>query len=263
MGEEFRDIVMGHIKKDILLTTLNKGQRFDGRKTDEFRPVEIQKDVIKSAEGSALAKIGSTQVLVGIKFDIATPFPDRQDEGVFSVNAELLPLASSSFEPGPPDENSIELARVVDRGIRSSEALDLKSFFIEEGKVLALYVDIYVLDHSGNFIDAAVLAASAALTTTKFPKLDGAKIVREESTHQLPLKSLTVSTTFVKVGNYWLVDPLRDEELASDTRLTISTTEEQVCAIQKGKGSLTKTELMECIDVAFKKGNELRNVIRG
>lgn len=261
MGEEFKDIVMGHIKKDIFINSLKKGQRFDGRAFDEFRAIQIQKEVIASAEGSALAEIGLTKVLVGIKFDVVNPFPDRPQEGVFMTNAELLPLASSTFEAGPPDENSIELARVVDRGIRSSETIDINSFFIEDGKVLALYLDIYVLDHSGNLIDAAGLAAAAALTATKMPKIENNKVVRGEYTGPLKLKSIPVTTTFAKVADYWIVDTTRDEEVAIDTRLTIATTKDHVCAIQKGDGSLKKDELMERVDMAFKKGNELRKLL--
>jgi exosome complex component RRP42 len=261
MAEDFKDIIMAHIKRDILINSLKKGERFDERAWDEFRPIEIQKDVIKTAEGSALAKIGETQVLAGVKFEIETPFPDRPNEGILSVNADLLPLASSTFEIGPPDENAIELARVVDRTIRSSEAIDLKSLFIEEGKVLALYIDIYVLDHSGNFIDASTLAATAALTATKIPKVEDGNIIRTEYREMLKLRCIPVTTTFVKVGDYVLLDPTKDEEMAIDSRITIGTTKDHICAIQKSKGALTKKELADLLDVAFKKGDELRNIL--
>lgn len=261
MAEEFKNIVMGHIKRDLLINSLKKERRFDGRPFDEFRPIEIQKDVIKTAEGSALVKLGMTSVLVGIKFDVVAPFSDRPDEGILMTNAELLPIASPTFEGGPPDERSIELARTVDRGIRSSEAIDLTSFFIEEGKVLGLFVDIYVLDYAGNLTDAAALAATAALTTTKVPKVEDGKIIRGEYSGTLKLKSLPVATTFVKVGEYMLLDPTRDEELAADCRLTIATINDYVCAMQKGKGSLTREELLKNIEIAFKKGDELRNML--
>lgn len=261
MGDEFKEIVMSHIKKDIMLNSLNKGERFDGRKFDEYRPIEVHKNVIKTAEGSALVRIGESQVLAGVKFDAVTPFSDRPTQGTFVVSAELLPLASPSFEGGPPDENAIELARVVDRGIRSSEAVDLNSLFITEGKVLGIYIDLYVLDHSGNLIDTAALAAMAALTATKFPKVENAKIVRGEYTGPLTLNSACVATTFGKIGNHWIVDANRDEEMAFDTRISIATTKTHVCAMQKAKGSLTKTELLDLVDKAFKKGDELRSII--
>ncbi|NYZ77368.1 RNA-binding protein, partial [Candidatus Micrarchaeota archaeon] len=75
MGDEVKEIVMSHMRKDIVANLLNRGERLDGRKFGEYRHIEVQKGVIKTAEGSALAKIGDTQVLVAAKFAEATPFP--------------------------------------------------------------------------------------------------------------------------------------------------------------------------------------------
>ena len=47
---------------------------------------------------------------------------------------ELVPFASPMFESGPPREDAIELARVVDRGIRHSEIVDKKKLCITPGK---------------------------------------------------------------------------------------------------------------------------------
>lgn len=262
MGEEVRDVIMSHIRRDVMGSTLEKGLRFDGRKFEEFRPIEVQTGVIKTAEGSALAKIGQTMVLVANKFDIVKPFSDRPTEGVFVTNSELLPTASPTFEPGPPNEHSIELARVVDRALRSAECIDLNSFFVETDKVLGLYADIYVLNHQGNFTDAATLAATAALMDTKLPRIEEGKIVRGEYKGPLNPTRLPLTTTMVKVGNTWLVDPSREEERVHETSLTIGTTEEHVCAMQKGKGAISKDELVYAMDVAFKSGNDLRNILK-
>jgi exosome complex component RRP42 len=262
MGEESRDMIMSHIRRDILNSTLSKGTRFDGRAFDQYRKIEVQYGVLDSAEGSALASIGETQVLVSCKFDIVKPFSDRPREGVLVTNGELLPLASPLFEPGPPDENSIELARVVDRAIRSSECIDLKSFYVEEEKVLGIYLDIYVLNYAGNYIDAATLAATAALVDAKRPKTEGGKIMRGDYIGPLNPTALPVSTTMIKVGDTWLVDPSREEERVKETVLTIATTENHVCAVQKGKGSLTKEEFLSAIDIAFKRGNDIRNILK-
>ena len=136
------------------------------------------------------------------------PFADRPKEGVLMTNAELLPSASARFEPGPPDENSIEMARVVDRAVRSAECVDVKSFFIEDDKVLGLYMDIYVMNDAGNYTDAASIAAAAALMDTRIPKVENAKIVRGEYEKSLNPQVLPVTTTMIKVGNSWLGGPL-------------------------------------------------------
>jgi exosome complex RNA-binding protein Rrp42 (RNase PH superfamily) len=51
------------------------------------------------------------------------PYPDRPSEGVFAVSVELGPMASPEFEAGRPSEAAVELARVLERGLKQSGAL--------------------------------------------------------------------------------------------------------------------------------------------
>jgi len=115
------------IKKDYLYQLAKQGKRADNRKMNEYRPVTIETGIIEKAEGSARVMIGNTQVVTGIKMDIGEPYPDTPNQGVMSTAAELIPLASPDFEAGPPREDAIELARVVDRGIRESKAIRRRS----------------------------------------------------------------------------------------------------------------------------------------
>ena len=164
------------IKRDYLYNLAKNGKRADERKFDEFRNIEIETGFISKAEGSARVKIGNTQVIAGIKMDIGDPYSDSPDKGVMITAAELIPLASPDFESGPPREDAIELARVVDRGIRESEVIGLDKLCIESGeKIWLVFIDIHIIDFDGNLFDAASLAALAALYNTKIPlsKLTG------------------------------------------------------------------------------------------
>lgn len=254
--------IQKELKKDAIKALLSQGKRGDERGKMDYRKITVTRDVLQNAEGSALCTIGKTQAICGIKFDTATPFSDRPNEGVLSTGAELTPLASHLFEPGPPSVDSVELARVVDRGIRSSNAIDLTSFFIQDGKVLALYLDLYVLDHDGNLFDACTLASMAALQCTRMPKIEDGKIIRTESTGKLPLKTSCVSSTFAKVDSFHLLDPTLDEEKGMDGRITIATTPEFVCAVQKsGWAGYTQRDIMDLVDMSFSKGAELRRYL--
>ncbi len=123
---------------------LKESKRFDNRKLDEFREITIETGVSENAEGSAKVKIGKTEVLVGVKMDVAEPYPDSPDKGNLMTTAELLPLSSPRFETGPPKFNAIELGRVIDRVIRESKFIDFEKLCIKEGeKVWAVFVDIY------------------------------------------------------------------------------------------------------------------------
>ncbi|MGW8289540.1 MAG: exosome complex protein Rrp42, partial [Candidatus Bathyarchaeia archaeon] len=113
------------VKKKRIIELLESGKRTDGRGPTDYRDIKIESGVIERAEGSARVLLGKTEVIVGVKISTGTPFPDVPDTGVLTVNAELVPLASPDFEPGPPGEDAVELARVVDRGIRESKAIDL------------------------------------------------------------------------------------------------------------------------------------------
>jgi len=99
---------------------------------------------------------------------LGTPFKDRPNEGVLQVHAEFVPLASPSFEPGPPDENAVELARVIDRSLREPKVVKLDELVVEPGRVVwVVYNDIYLMDFAGNAMDASMLASMAALATSK------------------------------------------------------------------------------------------------
>jgi exosome complex component RRP42 len=104
--------------EDYVRKLVEENMRIDERKFEEFRPISIETNVIKNAEGSARVKIGNSHVLAGVKMSVGQPFSDTPDEGVLIVNAELSPIASPTFEAGPPREDAIEIARVTDRGIR-------------------------------------------------------------------------------------------------------------------------------------------------
>ena len=253
---------INEIKRDSLNALLSAGKRGDGRGMHDYRKMTLQPGILQNAEGSAVATIGKSQVMAGIKFDIAKPFADRPTEGVLSTSSDLLPLASHLFEPGPPGEESIELARVVDRGIRSANLLDLGSFFIEAEKVIALYIDIYVLDHDGNLIDCSSLAAMSALLCARMPKIENGKIIRGEYAGKLPLKDKVVTCTFGKLGDRIFLDPSLDEEKGMDARLTLATTPTHLCAAQKGGwGTFSEKDIMELLDISMQKAADLRALL--
>ncbi|MEM3058520.1 MAG: exosome complex protein Rrp42 [Methanomassiliicoccales archaeon] len=252
---------MSEIKKDHIHRLLARGKRVDGRNWDEFRDISIQVKFTETAEGSARVKLGNTDVLIGVKMETGIPFPDTPDKGVLATNAELIPLASPTFEPGPPDENAIELARVVDRGIRESEMIDLEALcIVPNEEVWICFVDIYVLDYDGNLFDASFLGTVAALKSTIVP----ASRFGKGEDFPLPIKCLPMSVTSVQIENSILVDPTLDEEKVASARLTVTTDENgDIRAMQKGlKGSLTIDQVRKIIETSQRLGNELRKLVR-
>jgi len=252
--------IMSEIKKDHIHKLLAKGRRVDGRAWDEFRPISIKTNFSETAEGSARVRVGNTDVLVGVKMTVGQPFEDTPNKGVLTTNAELIPLASPTFESGPPDENSVELARVCDRGIRESQMIDLEALCIEERKeVWILFTDIYVLDYDGNLFDAAFLGAMAALRSTIVPAKENGK----GEDFPLPIRHSPISVTAVQIENSILVDPTLDEEKVAEARLTVTTDENgDLRAMQKGlQGALTLEQVGKIIETSQRLGNDLRKLI--
>src|SRR5438093_873316 len=140
MSEEIvSELMRAHIYR--LAST---GQRVDGRGLDQPRKVSVDRAFVKTAEGSARVKLGNTDVLVGIKMSVGEPYPDTPNTGVLSTSVELIPMASPTFEAGPPRPDAIELARVVDRGIRESKMVNMEKLCITpKEKVWILFIDIH------------------------------------------------------------------------------------------------------------------------
>lgn len=244
---------------------IQKGMRVDGRGLLDYRNIEVKTGVANKAEGSAFVKMGNTQVMVGVKLNIGTPFADSPGEGVLMCGAEFTPLASPDFESGPPSPDAIELARVVDRGIRESHCIDMSQLKINDEKVWSVFVDIHILNHDGNLMDAAALGAIAALRSAKVPKVDLEKmqVIRTEFTGKLPVTHTPINVTVCKLEDRTFLDPTNDEEGVLDAKLSISVREDdKICALQKqGDKGIMINEIEGMLDLAMKKSKEIRKLI--
>ncbi len=261
---KFTESVVSEIKKDYIQRLLSLGSRVDGRGQDDYRKIEVIENFIPRANGSCLLKLGKTQVLAGIKIEPGEPFPDTPNMGVLSTNAELVPLASPTFEAGPPGDEAIELARVVDRGIRESKAIDLEKLVIKPGELVwIVFLDIHVLDFDGNLFDASALGSIIALKNSFVP----AKNYNYGEDFKLPVNHYPIATTFVKIGDKVVVDPNIDEENIASARITITTGEDsKIHALQKGlEGTFTVDEVKSLIGRSIKLAQDIRTsyVLKG
>lgn len=265
-----RQPIIPKIKRETIRKLLIRGERIDNRKFDEYRKIKMYLNPIPKAEGSALVKLGNTIVMTGVKIEVGTPFSDRPEEGVLQVSAEFVPLASPTFEPGPPDEFAIEAARVIDRCLREPRAVRLEDLVIIPGKkVWIVFNDIYLLDHDGNIIDAGMLSSMLALNTAKIPSItgiEGENIIVDKRKKDKPL-ALNLNVVTVTIGiidEYLIVDPSLEEELVLDAKITIGFDENgRITGIQKtGMSGITPSKLDDIIELASRKASELHGLIR-
>jgi exosome complex component RRP42 len=263
-----KSYVVEQLRRVQMNDVLSKGKRLDGRGFQDVRELLVETGVIEKAEGSARVKLGNTEVIAGVKVSLGTPFPDTPDKGLLVVSAEVLPLASPYAEPGPPDENTIELARVTDRGVRESGMIDVSKLVLVEGKhVYAVFVDVSIINIDGNLFDATSYSVIAALLTTKIPKytLDAeGKPVKTDETIPLPIQTVPVAITQARIGDNLLVDPTPEEEAVMESRITlVSDDRGNICAGQKGlPGTLTIDQVLQAVNTAKLKGEEIRSIIK-
>jgi len=257
-------VILDQLKRDRILDLLKEDKRIDGRTLDEQRPLSVETGVIPKANGSARIKLGNTEVITGVKIQPDKPFPDLGDKGILICTAEILPLADPRVEPGPPTEEVIELARVVDRGIRETEMIDLRQLVLKEDKsVIGLFIDSSVIDSDGNLFDACSYASVTAILSCTVPKYelkDDVPVLVEGVTSKPPLKTIPVSVTMARIGNYIVVDPTAEEEACMDARITITTNSDgNICALQKGgSDGFTVDQLVRCSEMAISVGTKIR-----
>jgi exosome complex component RRP42 len=260
--------VIDDLKRSQILELLEQGKRIDGRAFDESRQLTVQIDAIPKANGSARVRLGDTEAVCGVKIQPDRPFPDMGDKGIFICTAELLPLSHPSVETGPPNPDVIELARVVDRGIRESHMVDVSQLVIEQNKsVVGVFADIVVVDYDGNLFDACSYAATAAVLTSKMPKWemkDDVPTLVEGAETDLPTTTIPVSITMAKIGNHIVVDPNSDEWSAMDSRVTITTDSDgNIIAMQKGgSDGFTLDEIIKCSELSIKAGAQIRETLK-
>ena len=236
-------------------------QRIDGRGRWESREIKLETNCLYNAEGSAKVTWGDTIIYAGVKFEIRTPWPDRPTQGSLMCGAELRPVAGRKYEPGPPSPQSIELGRVVDRGIRESGCIDMDSLCIIPGeKVLGVMIDIHVLSDQGNIFDASALAAIAALKTATVP----AERFDVGEDYPLQVQKTPTMCTFTRVGGRYVIDANVEEETGGEERVHITLAEEgHLHSLQKGlKGTLTPAEFAEILEVAQNRCAELADLVK-
>ena len=236
-------------------------ERHDGRSRWEARDTELEIGVLPRAEGSAKVRIGNTIVYAGVKLQVMTPYPDRPNQGGLMCSAEVRPVAGPNWEPGPPSPESIELGRVVDRGIRESGCIDVDDLCIIPGeKVWQVILDLFAISDDGNLFDAFALAGVAAMRTAVIPE-KRFEIGAED--RPLNISKTPIMCSYQKVGGRFVYDADGKEELGGDERIHITLGDDgHVHSLQKGlRGIFTEDEFAEIMEQAQSRCKDLREMV--
>lgn len=203
--------------------------RVDGRSENQHRPLRIS---FAPDYGCCLASVGNSKVMSQVSAQLAEPRPTRPSEGVINIRVDLSMLGSTNYDTSRSSAECVQVSRLLHKGIRESRCIDLESLCIVGGeKVWHIQVDVTVLNHEGNIIEAASVSALAALAHFRRPdvSVDGDKLTVHPFAAREPLRFTMLHYPFLhkfayfKEPNVSFVDPSEDEEKFCDGYLVIGT----------------------------------------
>ncbi|KAJ8735409.1 hypothetical protein PYW07_007029 [Mythimna separata] len=233
-------LLLSQSEKLFIVHGVQDDYRSDGRSNLDYRPMELETDLVDTATGSARLRLANTDLLVAVKTEIDVPSPDKPDLGKIEFNVDCSANATPQFEGRGGDQLAVGIANLMQAAYQSSQAFNLKQLCIFEGKQCwKLFVDILILECGGNLCDAVSLAVKAALFNTRIPcvkaiLMDGGDVDLQLSDDPFDNKLLDVGTapllvTLCKIGDKCVVDPSAEEESCSVVSLIVGITGTPSC----------------------------------
>ncbi|XP_026319541.1 exosome complex component RRP42 [Hyposmocoma kahamanoa] len=228
-------LLLSPTEKVFIVHGIHEDYRSDGRSNIDYRPMELETDVVSHASSSARLRLANTDILVGIKTEIDIPNPDCPELGKIEFFVDCSANATPEFEGRGGEQLANTISNMMLRAYHTSQAFKLKQLCILEGKQCwKLYIDILILECGGNLCDAVSLAVKAALFNTRIPfvkaaLMDGGNVDLQLSDDPYDSKLLEVGTapllvTLCKIGDKCVVDPSAEEESCSVISLVVGVT---------------------------------------
>lgn len=192
--------------------------RADGRRPDELRPVRIEPEVMKFAEGSALIHVGDTRVLCSATIEDRVPQWMR-GRGVGWITAEyaMLPRATQERTQresarGRVGGRTHEIQRIVGRALRAvTDTAKLGE--------RCIWIDCDVLQADGGTRTAAVTGAYVALA------LALRRVFDAKNRQAWPLDAAVAATSVGIVDGTALLDLAYDEDSRAHVDMNVFATD--------------------------------------
>lgn len=193
--------------------------RIDGRKTDQIRPVKIERSYLKYPEGSALITVGETKIICTASVEERVPlFLRGEGKGWVTAEYAMLPRATPT-----------RTAREVNRGRIEGRNQEIQRLI---GRVLRAVVNLEALGERTIWIDCDVIQADGgtrtAAITGSFVALAQAcsLLVQNGTLKSFPLKKFLAATSVGKVNGEILLDLSFAEDAQAEVDMNVAMTEE-------------------------------------
>src|SRR5687768_3886654 len=200
--------------------------RTDNRGPAQMRRVEITTGVLMTAEGSALIKVGNTQVLCAATIeDTVPPFLRNSGKGWVTAEYSMLPRATSKRTPrevtkGRASGRTHEIQRLIGRALRS--VVDMKA--LGERTVV---LDCDVLQADGGTRTASITGAFVALA------LALKQFVQYGALKSIPLRDYVAATSVGLVKGVAMLDLCYEEDSEADVDMNV---------VMTGKGRFVEVQ---------------------
>jgi ribonuclease PH len=188
--------------------------RLDKRQPDEMRPVEIITGYLVTAEGSALIKVGHTQVLCAASVeDTVPPFLRGAGKGWVTAEYAMLPRATGKRTPrevtkGHPSGRTQEIQRLIGRSMRA--VVDMAALGER-----TIFLDCDVIQADGGTRTASITGAFVALALA-LKTLVEHKVVKTS-----PLRDHVAATSVGLLGGVPLLDLCYEEDSRADVDMNV------------------------------------------
>jgi ribonuclease PH len=188
--------------------------RSDKRRADELRPVEIIPNFLLTAEGSALIKVGHTQVLCAASIEETVPsFIRNSGRGWVTAEYGMLPRATVQRSPreaakGRPSGRTHEIQRLIGRSLRA--VVDMEA--LGERSVV---VDCDVLQADGGTRTASITGGYVALA------LAVRKLVEFKTIKRNPLRDAVAAASVGVLRGESILDLCYEEDSQADVDMNV------------------------------------------
>lgn len=188
--------------------------RPDGRRADEMRPVTIQRDFLRHAEGSVLITVGETRVICTASVeDRVPPFLRETGQGWVTAEYGMLPRSTKTRTPrevsaGRPSGRTFEIQRLVGRSLRG--VTDLAALGER-----TIWIDCDVIQADGGTRTAAITGAFLALADALHALRENGRIAG------LPLKDFVAATSIGVVEGEVVLDLCYAEDSIADVDMNV------------------------------------------
>ncbi len=205
-------------------------KRYDGRKFDETRKIDIELDVVPNADGSAKFSFGDTIAIAAVygPKPLHPQHLQNPRKGIIRAKYDMISFSVNERKRPGPSRRSTEISQITEWAL--SEVAELEAF-------PNTVVDVHIMITQANASTRCAGINAAALAMARAG---------------IPMKELVASVSIGKLDKTLVVDVSKDEEDyeegegATDIAMSFSCKTNKITHIQLD-GKISNEELKEAV----------------